>query len=66
MLRAAALRFWLSRLHDFHRPRTGDIVVRRNPDDYRTILHARISGKQEQICDAFLEPFRLATPGQAG
>lgn len=62
MLRAAALRFWLSRLHDFHRPRAGDLVARRNPDDYRNILRARIAGNTE----LHLEALRLASPGQAG
>lgn len=42
MLRAAALRFWLSRLADFHRPRAGDLVSRRDPEQFRTILQARI------------------------
>jgi homoserine kinase type II len=66
MLRAAALRFWLSRLHDFHRPRAGDIVAQRDPDDYRRILRARIGCQQEPISDALPPPLRLATPGQAG
>ena len=41
-LRAAALRFWLSRLDDFHRPRTGDTVTVRDPAVYRRLLRARI------------------------
>ncbi|MDX9706709.1 MAG: homoserine kinase [Azospira sp.] len=40
-LRAAALRFWLSRLEDFHCPPAGEAVTVRNPDDYRRILLAR-------------------------
>lgn len=62
MLRAAALRFWISRLHDFHRPRSGAMVVQRNPDDYRSILQARIASDQELLLDTQ----RLASPGQAG
>jgi homoserine kinase type II len=40
-LRAAALRFWTSRLLDHHLPRSGKLIVRRQPDTYRTILLAR-------------------------
>lgn len=62
MLRAAALRFWLSRLHDFHRPRAGDLVMQRNPDEFRTILQSRIAGDPKPLPQA---P-RLASSGQAG
>lgn len=45
LLRAAALRFWISRLHDRHLPRSGDLVIQRDPGVYRSILQAhRISG----------------------
>ena len=41
-LRAAALRFWLSRLEDFHRPPSGEEVTVRDPAAFRRILDRRI------------------------
>lgn len=43
MLRAAALRFWLSRLEDLHFPRPGEITQIKNPNFFRDILQARIN-----------------------
>ena len=41
MLRAGAIRFWISRLWDFHLPRDADMLVPHDPTHFERVLRAR-------------------------
>ena len=43
LLRAAALRFWLSRLRDWHLPREASLLTPKDPSHFERILRERIA-----------------------
>jgi homoserine kinase type II len=49
MLRGAALRFWLSRLHDFFQPRAAELLTPHDPTHFERILRERINTPSPEL-----------------
>ena len=43
MVRAAALRFWISRLWDFHLPREASVLKAHDPGHFERVLRQRVA-----------------------
>jgi homoserine kinase type II len=51
LLRAAALRFWLSRLDDWHRPRAAQLLKPHDPTHFERVLRERLAAPWHAMKD---------------
>ena len=58
MLRAAALRFWISRLWDFHLPREAAMLKAHDPTHFERVLRERATQPHQPLHDAVAHPPR--------
>ena len=61
MLRAGALRFWISRLWDFYLPREAAVLKAHDPEHFERVLRERLIGTLAIPVGAVLAPRTLAT-----